>query len=108
METNKSAKVLETRFRLHMLYREQVERAPNCDGTFHLPTYEELKSLPILDSVIRETLCMHPPIHSILHYVCNALIVLGTLFTPLKDSQYIGPNSHYVLASPAVSQINKR
>jgi sterol 14alpha-demethylase len=89
------------------LYQEQVERLSNPDGTFRLPTYEELKYLPILDSVIRETLRMHPPIHSIMRYVRNDLIVPGTLSAPSKDSQYIVPKGHYVLASPAVSQVDK-
>lgn len=89
------------------LYQEQVERLSNPDGTFRLPTYEELKSLPILDSVIRETLRVHPPIHSIIRYVRNDLIVPGTLSAPSKDSQYIVPKGHYVLASPAVSQADK-
>ena len=89
------------------LYQEQVERLSNPDGTFRLPTYEELKSLPILDSVIRETLRMHPPIHSIIRYVRDDLIVPGTLSAPSKDSQYIVPKGHYVLSSPAVSQVDK-
>ncbi|KAI0280835.1 cytochrome P450 [Russula aff. rugulosa BPL654] len=89
------------------LYQEQVERLANPDGTFRLPAYEELKSLPVLDSVIRETLRMHPPIHSIIRYVRNDLIVPGTLSAPSKDSQYIVPKGHYVLASPAVSQVDK-
>jgi len=89
------------------LCQEQVKRLSNPDGTFSLPTYEELKSLPVLDSVIRETLRMHPPIHSVMRYVRNDLIVPGTLSAPSKDSQYIVPKGHYVLASPAVSQVDK-
>ena len=89
------------------LYQEQVEHLSNPDGTFRQPTYEELKSLPILDSVIRETLRLHPPIHSIIRYVRNDLIVPGTLSAPSKDSQYIVPKGYYVLACPAVSQVDK-
>jgi sterol 14-demethylase len=29
-------------------------------------TYEELKTLPLMDSVIRESLRMHPPLHSLM------------------------------------------
>ncbi|KAI0267751.1 cytochrome P450 [Gloeopeniophorella convolvens] len=89
------------------LYQEQVKRFTNPDGTMRLPTYEELKALPVLDSVIRETLRMHPPIHSIMRYVRSDLIVPGTLAAPSKDSQYVVPKGHFVLASPAVSQSDK-
>ncbi|KAI9511821.1 cytochrome P450 [Russula earlei] len=89
------------------LYQEQVKHFSNPDGTLRLATYEELKSLPLLDSVIRETLRMHPPIHSIMRYVRADLVVPGTLSAPSKDSQYVVPKGHYVLASPAVSQADK-
>jgi sterol 14-demethylase len=89
------------------LYQEQIEQFSNPDGSLRLPTYEELKSLPILDSVIRETLRMHPPIHSIIRYVRDDFVVPGTLSAPSKDSQYVVPKGHYVLASPAVSQVDK-
>ena len=36
------------------------------EGKFRPLTYEELKNLPMLDAVIRETLRVHPPIHSII------------------------------------------
>jgi sterol 14alpha-demethylase len=83
-----------------------VKHCSNSDETLRLPTYEELKSLPVLDSVIRETLRMHPPIHSIIRYVRADLVVPGTLAAPSKDSQYVVPKGHYVLASPAVSQVD--
>ena len=35
------------------------------------------------------------------------LIVSGTLFAPSKDSWYIVPKGHYVLACPAVLQVDK-
>jgi len=50
---------------------------------------------------------MHPPIHSIMRYVRADLVVPGTLSAPSKDSQYVVPKGHYVLASPAVSQVDK-
>lgn len=90
------------------LYQEQVKNFSQPDGTLCLPTYEELKALPLLDSVIRETLRMHPPIHSIMRYVRADLVVPGTLSAPSKDSQYVVPKGHYVLASPAVSQVDKK
>jgi sterol 14alpha-demethylase len=89
------------------LYQEQVKNFSQPDGTLRLPTYEELKALPLLDSVIRETLRMHPPIHSIIRYVRADLVVPGTISAPSKDSQYVVPKGHYVLACPAVSQVDK-
>lgn len=50
---------------------------------------------------------MHPPIHSIIRYVRADLVVPGTLSAPSKDSQYVVPKGHYVLACPAVSQVDK-
>lgn len=44
------------------LYQEQKQKFGNPDGTFRDMTYEDLKDLPLLDSVIRETLRMHAPI----------------------------------------------
>jgi sterol 14-demethylase len=47
------------------LYEEQVQHFSGRDGELRKMEYEDLKSLPLLDSVIRETLRIHPPIHSI-------------------------------------------
>lgn len=73
-------------------------------------TYEELKALPILDSVIRETLRMHPPIHSIMRKVINDLPVPPSLSAPSKDSTetYVVPKGYFVLSSPAVSQVDPK
>jgi sterol 14alpha-demethylase len=48
------------------LYQEQVRVCRQKDGSLRLMEYEDIRDMPILDSVIRETLRMHPPIHSIL------------------------------------------
>ncbi|KAH9009463.1 cytochrome P450 [Lactarius pseudohatsudake] len=85
------------------LYQEQVKHFSTTDDTLRQPTYE-LKSLPVLDFIIREILRMHH--RSTASYGAD-LIVPGTLFAPSKDSQYIVPRGHYVLACPAVSQVDK-
>ena len=62
------------------LYQEQEQNFSNPDGTFRDLEYEDLRDLPILDSVIRETLRLHPPIHSIL--------VRGFVSSPPKLAVY--------------------
>jgi sterol 14-demethylase len=69
-------------------------------------TYEELRQLPVLDSIIRETLRLHPPIHSMLRKVLDDVPIPTTLSAPSKDGTFIVPKGHYVLASPAISQMD--
>ena len=71
-------------------------------------TYEEIRELPVLDSVIRETLRLHPPIHSIIRKVRYDIAVPATMSAPSKDSVYVVPAGYYVLACPAVSQVDPR
>lgn len=71
-------------------------------------TYEAFRQLPVLDSVIRETLRLHPPIHSIMRYVSSDVPVPATLAAPSKDGTYVVPKGYYVLASAAVSQVDPR
>lgn len=70
-------------------------------------THDELRQLPILDSVIRETLRLHPPIHSVMRHVRDDMPVPATLAAPGKDTTYIIPKGHYVLASPLISQLDR-
>ncbi|KAF8440375.1 cytochrome P450 [Boletus edulis BED1] len=87
-------------------YQEQVKNFGNPDGTFRSMTYEELRELPIMDSIVRETLRLHPPIHSIMRYVRSDVPVPPTLGAPSKDGAYVIPRGYYVLASPSVSQVD--
>ncbi|KAF9560504.1 lanosterol 14-alpha-demethylase [Agrocybe pediades] len=88
------------------LYQEQVTNFKGPDGKLRPLTYEELRSLPILDSVIRETLRMHPPIHSIMRYVRDDVAVPQSLAAPSENGTYIVPKGNYVLACPLVSQLD--
>ncbi|KAG1832339.1 cytochrome P450 [Suillus subalutaceus] len=90
------------------LYQEQVDHFGNPDGSFRPMTYEGFRKLPVLDSVIRETLRMHPPIHSIMRYVRSDVPIPATLAAPSKDGVYVVPKGYYVLASAAVSQVDPR
>ncbi|KAG2365577.1 cytochrome P450 [Suillus spraguei] len=89
------------------LYQEQVEHFGNPDGSFRPMTYEGFRKLLALDSVIRETLRMHPPIHSIMRYVRSDVPIPATLAAPSQDGVYdVVPKGYYVLASAAVSQVD--
>jgi len=88
------------------LYAEQVKHFGQPDGSLRKMTYDEMKNLPVLDAVIRETLRMHPPIHSIIRKVIAPIDVPPTLAAPTKDTAYQIPKGYYVLSSPAVSQVD--
>lgn len=90
------------------LYQEQVKYFGTPDGNLRSMTYEELRELPVLDAVIRETLRLHPPIHSIMRYVRDDVSVPPSLAAPSKDGVFVVPKGHYVLASPSVSQMDPR
>ncbi|EAS28723.1 cytochrome P450 51 [Coccidioides immitis RS] len=76
---------------LEELYQEQL-RVLGPD----LPplTYESLQRLELHSNVIKETLRLHAPIHSILRAVKSPMPVDGT--------KYVVPTSHNLLAAPGV------
>jgi sterol 14alpha-demethylase len=60
--------------------------------------YDDLENLPLIRHVIRETLRLHPPIHSILRKVKNPLLIEGT--------NWVIPPSHVVLAAPSTISLS--
>lgn len=83
------------------------------EGKFRPVTYEELRTLPWLDAVIRETLRIHPPIHSIMRKVVQDIPVPPSLSAPPSSSKksdacYVVPRGHFVMSSPAFSQVDPR
>ena len=75
---------------LESLYQEQLQVL----GSDTTPlTYENIQSLPLLKNVIRETLRLHPPIHSIMRKVKNPL--------PIEGTNWVVPSTHVLLATPA-------
>ncbi|KAG9123115.1 Lanosterol 14-alpha-demethylase [Ceratobasidium sp. 392] len=92
------------------MFKEQVDVFGNKDGSFRPLTYEEMKNLPVLNSVIRETLRMHPPIHSIMRKCVSDMVVPASLVSPTgksnETSSYVIPKGHFLLASPAVAQVD--
>jgi len=73
------------------IYQEQL-RVLGTDASKPL-TYERVQSLPLVMNVIRETLRLHPPIHSIMRKVKNPL--------PIQGTNWVVPPSHVLLAAPA-------
>ncbi|CAL1716454.1 unnamed protein product [Somion occarium] len=67
------------------LYQEQVKHFRQPDGSWRSMQYEEIRELPVLDCVIRETLRMHPPIHSIMRKARSDVPVPRTLAAPSED-----------------------
>lgn len=58
-------------------------------------TYDDLSKLPLHAQVVKETLRLHAPIHSIMRRVKQPLVVPGT--------NYVVPASHNLMSSPGVS-----
>lgn len=65
-------------------------------------------SVPLLDAVVKETLRLHPPLHSIMRYVKTDLAVPPTLASPTskREDGYVIPKGHYIMAAPGVSQVD--
>ncbi|ODA81765.1 hypothetical protein RJ55_00269 [Drechmeria coniospora] len=77
---------------LEELYQEQVKAL----GAGLPPlSYEDLAKLPLNQAIVKETLRLHAPIHSILRAVKQPMAVPGT--------KYVIPTSHTLLAAPGVS-----
>lgn len=77
------------------LYQEQLRALGDMSKPL---TYDDLGKLPLIKRVIRETLRLHPPIHSIMRKVKNPLAVEGT--------NWVIPPSHVVLAAPGTISLS--
>lgn len=86
------------------LYEEQVKYFGTVPGKFRSPTYDELRTLPLLNAVIGETLRLHPPIHSIIREVVDEIVVPPTLSAPSKEGTFVIPKGYFVMSSPMFSQ----
>lgn len=73
------------------LYEEQ-QRILDKDEPL---TYESLQKLDLHSKVIKETLRIHAPIHSMMRTVKNPM--------PIDGTPYVIPTSHNVLSSPGVT-----
>ncbi|KAK0521882.1 Lanosterol 14-alpha-demethylase [Tilletia horrida] len=98
------------------LYAEQQQVWGDGSGSLRPLDYDTLKtSTPLLDAVIRETLRLHPPLHSLMRKVMSPISVPPTLAAPgsrkdtsasSSDVGYVIPQGHYVMAAPGVSQVD--
>jgi sterol 14-demethylase len=77
---------------MEALYEEQVK---NLGADLPPLTYEDLAKLPLNQAIVKETLRLHAPIHSIMRAVKQPMPVPGT--------KYVIPQSHVLLAAPGVS-----
>lgn len=64
----------------------------NADGMIKDLSYADLSRLPLLNQVVKETLRIHAPIHSILRKVKSPM--------PLEGTPYVIPPTHTLLAAP--------
>lgn len=64
-------------------------------------TYESLQKLTFNGKVVKETLRIHSPIHSIMRKVKNPLTIIGN--TPTTTKQYHIPTTHTLMSSPGVT-----
>ncbi|OQO07713.1 Eburicol 14-alpha-demethylase [Cryoendolithus antarcticus] len=78
-----------------LLEEQRQVLGTKADGSIADMTYEDLARLPLHNSVVKETLRLHTPIHSVMRVVKNPLPVEGTPYTI--------PTSHVLLASPGVT-----
>lgn len=62
-------------------------------------TYDNLQDMPLVNNVIKETLRMHMPLHSIFRKVMNPL--------PVPNTSYVVPKGHHVLVSPGFAMLNE-
>lgn len=64
-------------------------------------TYEDLAKLPLHSQVVKETLRLHAPIHSVLRKVKSPLAI--TSRTPTTTKTYAVPTTHTLLSAPGVT-----
>lgn len=78
-----------------LLQEQKDVLGTNADGSIKDLTYDELSRLPLHSQVVKETLRLHTPIHSILRAVKQPMAIEGT--------PYVIPTTHSLLATPGAT-----
>jgi sterol 14-demethylase len=89
-----------------LLGEQRKALGSNEDGTIKDFTYEDLARLPLHAQVVKETLRLHTPIHSVMRVVKNPLPITTSAERSSNSSSevtYTIPTSHVLLASPGVT-----
>lgn len=82
------------------LYKEVLSALAKSGKKITDLTMEDLQEMTLVNDVIKETLRMHMPLHSIFRKVKNNLVVPNT--------SYVVPKGHYVLVSPGYAHTSNR
>ena len=77
-----------------LLAEQKSVLGTHADGSLKDFTYENLSKLPLHSQVVKETLRIHAPIHSVLRKVKSPMVLEGT--------PYVIPTTHNLLAAPGV------
>lgn len=64
-------------------------------------TYESLQQLTLNAKVVKETLRIHAPIHSVMRQVKSTLSIVAN--TPTTQKTYVVPTSHRLMSAPGVT-----
>jgi sterol 14-demethylase len=64
-------------------------------------TYENLQKLPLNAQVVKETLRLHAPIHSVMRKVKSPMPI--TVSSPTSTKSYVIPTTHNLLSAPGVT-----
>nr|APL96696.1 CYP51 [Parastagonospora nodorum] len=81
----------------HLLEELLAEQKAVMGEDLPAVTYEDLNKLPLHAQVVKETLRIHAPIHSIMRTVKSPIVVEGT--------NYVIPTSHNLMSSPGYSAL---
>ncbi|KAK4889626.1 Lanosterol 14-alpha-demethylase [Elasticomyces elasticus] len=90
-----------------LLAEQRAVIGTNEDGSIKDLTYDDLNRLPLHNQVVKETLRLHTPIHSILRAVKSPMTI--SVPSPRADVRgdgevvYTIPTSHILLATPGVT-----
>lgn len=82
------------------LYQEVTSVLAPKGGKLEDLSYDDLQKMPLVTNVIKETLRIHMPLHSIFRKVMKPLVVPNT--------KYVVPAGHHVLVSPGYAQTNDK